>query len=119
MDPQASPATPQLVVRRVSLPDLLGALIRCATPANAALDAAFKKAVDAGASLNDAVRQVPHIEVVRDWVAANPDLAAPIVLCAIYLSSGNHVVQEEVAARPAVEPPPADSAAPAEVQQTG
>lgn len=99
---------------RASLPNLLATLQSYTSPASQHLDAAFHTFAEGhkGASNDVALRTVPHFETLREWCAANPDDAARIVLCAVYLANGRYVAQEELAPpEPAPAPEPAEGEA--------
>lgn len=83
-------------MRRVHFADLFATMQNFATPANAALDAAILAAISAGKPATEAVRDVSHLETIARWCQENPEDAARVVLCAVYLANGHFPVQEQV-----------------------
>jgi hypothetical protein len=105
-----TPQAPQFRMLRANLPNLLATLYGYTSPAAAALDEKFAQHRETHPSSTNPVAEVPHFDAIRDWCAANPSDAARIVLCAVYLVSGRHVVQEQV--DPTVGPAATDAVAP-------
>jgi hypothetical protein len=64
------------------------------------------------------MRETHHFPPVRDWVAANLDEAAMLVLVAVYLRGGRYLVQSAVEqpqdAAPEAQPPQEAQEAPSE-----
>lgn len=102
----AQPATRFRLVP-ADLPSLLACLAEFAAPASRHLEGAFQVAIKAGAEKPAAVREVPHYDTIREWVAAHPDEAARVVQVAVYLASGRFVAQEEAS-------PPAEASEPSQ-----
>lgn len=105
--PSAPPA-PQFRLRRVHFADLFATMQGCATPANAALDAAILAEINTGKKPEEAIRDVSHLEAVARWCHANVEDAARIVLCAVYLANGHFPVQEAAEAPAPAEPVPTE-----------
>lgn len=108
--PKAAPApeTPQFHLVPANPANLLHTMVAYAAPATQCLNEAFRAKIEAGAAPNDALRDTPHYDTIRDWCEQHPGDAARIVLCAVYLASGRFVVQEEV--QPAAEAQPPEAA---------
>jgi hypothetical protein len=112
----AQPA-PRFQMVHVNMPNLLHTLLLAAMPAGKHLDEAIKLVAHTRPA-DEAVAAVGHYDVIRQWCAANPDEAAHVVLCAVYMANGRFVAQEELqppepAAPPAADAAPAPAAAPA------
>lgn len=87
--------------------DILATLASYTAAANQHLDAALRQVKEADPA-SDPVRDVVHFDVLRGWCAEHPDLAAKIVLAAVYLTSSRCAVQVEVEpATPVAEAAPA------------
>lgn len=88
---------------RADLPSLLMTMHGYTSPANAYLDHRITMAKEQSLvemAPQEAVRTTPHFEAIKEWTRANPDEAAKIVLCSVYLSNGRYVAQEEVEPKP-------------------
>lgn len=121
MTDSPDPAAQQLRMTRVGLPDLLANIQQLAAPAGAALDAAIAARAellegDEREKQQRAVELTPHYVVVVAWCRENPERAAGVVLCGVYLAHGRFLAQEALVPVPesAPDPEPATAEAPAE-----
>lgn len=110
---------------RASLPNMAATLEQLAAPARRALDEAITKcAADAGSDLSDPqkagrfIAETDHLSAIQAWCRDNPELAAAVVMAAVYWTSGNFRVQEVEVLNPDAEQAPEGEAAP-EAQPQG
>lgn len=108
--PTPAPSGPKII--RAGLPDLLATLLLYSQPAVLALEQAFRDHADKNPGSKPVV-EVVHFDAVCAWCRQNAELAARIVLAAVYLANGSFLVQLP----PEPEAGPAD-AQPEEVAQT-